>query len=170
MLSVSDFRVLTQHWIAHALQHGDLGRIIDPLLLLLLHPATARVSVHYASFSRVKRAAVPEAQDRANEKPQPRRPDKGGGTEPEPGVGDQSGPTRRGDVSDTLNSDVTGGKKRILNNLLFSSDSRTFPFTLIDFSLSFNACHVYMTLANLQFETLGVFSQFFLVFLHTCCV
>lgn len=40
-------RVLTQHWLAHALQHGDLGRIIDPLLLLLLHPITARVSIHY---------------------------------------------------------------------------------------------------------------------------
>ena len=39
--------VLTQHWLAHALQHGDLGRIIDPLLLLLLHPVTARVSIHY---------------------------------------------------------------------------------------------------------------------------
>ena len=42
-------RVLTQHWLAHALQHGDLGRIIDPLLLLLLHPITARVSIHYLS-------------------------------------------------------------------------------------------------------------------------
>lgn len=42
-----EIRVLTQHWLAHALQHGDLGRIIDPLLLLLLHPVTARVSIHY---------------------------------------------------------------------------------------------------------------------------
>lgn len=40
-------RVLTQHWLAHALQHEDLGRIVDPLLLLLLHPITARVSIHY---------------------------------------------------------------------------------------------------------------------------
>lgn len=42
-----EIRVITQHWLAHALQHGDLGRIIDPLLLLLLHPITARVSIHY---------------------------------------------------------------------------------------------------------------------------
>lgn len=40
-------RVITQHWLAHALQHGDLGRILDPILLLLLHPITARVSIHY---------------------------------------------------------------------------------------------------------------------------
>jgi len=40
-------RVITQHWLGHALQHGDLGRILDPILLLLLHPITARVSIHY---------------------------------------------------------------------------------------------------------------------------
>lgn len=42
-----EIRVITQHWLAHALQHGDLGRILDPILLLLLHPITARVSIHY---------------------------------------------------------------------------------------------------------------------------
>ncbi|KAK3711633.1 hypothetical protein QZH41_014061 [Actinostola sp. cb2023] len=43
-----EIRVLTKQWLAHALQHDDLGRLLDPLLVLLLHPATARLSVHHA--------------------------------------------------------------------------------------------------------------------------
>ena len=58
-------RVLTQHWLAHALQHGDLGRIIDPLLLLLLHPITARVSIHhlYALFDTKISSKMASAQE-----------------------------------------------------------------------------------------------------------
>ena len=41
------FRIVAQYWISHALQHGDLGRVLDPLLLLLLHPATTREAIHY---------------------------------------------------------------------------------------------------------------------------
>ncbi|XP_048577556.1 protein dopey-1 isoform X2 [Nematostella vectensis] len=46
--SEPEIRVVTKQWLTHALQQGDLGRLVDPLLLLLLHPATARVSVHHA--------------------------------------------------------------------------------------------------------------------------
>lgn len=34
-------------WVSHSLEQGDIGRILEPLLLLLLHPSTARVSRFY---------------------------------------------------------------------------------------------------------------------------
>lgn len=34
---------LTQTWLLHAVQRGDLMRILEPLLLILLHPDTARL-------------------------------------------------------------------------------------------------------------------------------
>lgn len=34
-------------WVSHSLEQGDIGRILEPLLLLLLHPSTARVSHFY---------------------------------------------------------------------------------------------------------------------------
>ena len=61
-------RVLTQHWLAHALQHGDLGRIIDPLLLLLLHPITARVSIHYLYQLFDSKMAIKLSNSKGNEK------------------------------------------------------------------------------------------------------
>lgn len=35
-------------WVSHSLEQGDIGRILEPLLLLLLHPSTARVSHYYS--------------------------------------------------------------------------------------------------------------------------
>lgn len=59
-------RVITQHWLAHALQHGDLGRILDPILLLLLHPITARVSIHYLyTLLDSKVSTTPEADEKS---------------------------------------------------------------------------------------------------------
>ena len=33
---------LTQTWLTHAIQRGDIARIMEPMLLVLLHPDTAR--------------------------------------------------------------------------------------------------------------------------------
>lgn len=41
-------------WVSHSLEQGDIGRILEPLLLLLLHPSTARVSHFYSERERRK--------------------------------------------------------------------------------------------------------------------
>ncbi len=35
-------RALTQTWLTHAIQRNDIARIMEPVLLVLLHPDTAR--------------------------------------------------------------------------------------------------------------------------------
>ena len=37
-------------WVEHCLARGDCGRLLEPLLLSLLDPATARVSVLHATI------------------------------------------------------------------------------------------------------------------------
>ncbi|XP_070567212.1 protein DOP1A-like [Ptychodera flava] len=34
-------------WLTHAIERGDIARILEPMLLILLHPKTARVSVQF---------------------------------------------------------------------------------------------------------------------------
>ena len=41
-------------WVSHSLEQGDIGRILEPLLLLLLHPSTARVSRFYRERERMR--------------------------------------------------------------------------------------------------------------------
>jgi hypothetical protein len=41
----------TQGWLLQALLRGDTARILEPLLLILLAPGTARVSVLHATVS-----------------------------------------------------------------------------------------------------------------------
>ncbi|XP_038049265.1 protein dopey-1-like isoform X2 [Patiria miniata] len=40
-------RSVTQTWLVHAIDRGDIARLLEPILLVLLHPATARVSVQF---------------------------------------------------------------------------------------------------------------------------
>lgn len=40
-------RCVTQTWLMHAIDRGDIARLLEPILLVLLHPTTARVSVQY---------------------------------------------------------------------------------------------------------------------------
>ena len=42
-------------WVSHSLEQGDIGRILEPLLLLLLHPSTARVSHFYRERERMRK-------------------------------------------------------------------------------------------------------------------
>ncbi|XP_013774408.1 protein dopey-1-like isoform X2 [Limulus polyphemus] len=40
---------VAQGWLNHALQRGDIARILEPILLILLHPDTARVSIQHVN-------------------------------------------------------------------------------------------------------------------------
>lgn len=38
----SAVKSVATNWLTHLLQRGDIGRILDPILHMLLHPDTAR--------------------------------------------------------------------------------------------------------------------------------
>ena len=38
----SPVKSLATNWLTHVIQHGDISRVMEPLLLMLLHPDTAR--------------------------------------------------------------------------------------------------------------------------------
>ncbi|UYV67369.1 DOPEY1 [Cordylochernes scorpioides] len=40
-------KIVSQDWLNHSIQRGDLARILEPILLLLLHPDTSRISVQH---------------------------------------------------------------------------------------------------------------------------
>ena len=45
-------RALCSRWVEESLARGDVGRLVEPLLLQTLHPSTARVSVLHAGITR----------------------------------------------------------------------------------------------------------------------
>jgi len=49
-LSSGPLKALSQSWLVHAMAKGDIGRLMEPLLLTLLDPTTARVSVLHAQI------------------------------------------------------------------------------------------------------------------------
>lgn len=42
-------RAISQFWLEHSLSRGDLNRILEPVLIVLLHPDTSRVSINHVS-------------------------------------------------------------------------------------------------------------------------
>ncbi|GIY77553.1 hypothetical protein CEXT_198061 [Caerostris extrusa] len=42
-------KAISQAWLNHSLQRGDVARFLEPILLILLHPDSARVSVQHVS-------------------------------------------------------------------------------------------------------------------------
>ena len=40
----------SKEWLQHAVHCGDIGRLIEPLLITMLNPSSRRISVHYASL------------------------------------------------------------------------------------------------------------------------
>ena len=52
-------RALSERWVEQSLARGDTGRLLEPLLVSLLNPATARVSVLHAS---IKQSLAPSEQ------------------------------------------------------------------------------------------------------------
>ncbi|ELU14591.1 hypothetical protein CAPTEDRAFT_134195 [Capitella teleta] len=51
-------RSLTQTWLTHSVQRGDIARILEPILLILLHPDTARISIQHVSIHQPKRVRI----------------------------------------------------------------------------------------------------------------
>ena len=37
----------SQEWLQHSVHFGDIGRILEPLLITMLNPSSRRISVHY---------------------------------------------------------------------------------------------------------------------------
>ncbi|CAL1261526.1 unnamed protein product [Larinioides sclopetarius] len=50
-------KAISQAWLNHSLQRGDVARFLEPILLILLHPDSARVSVQHVSVHCPKRAS-----------------------------------------------------------------------------------------------------------------
>lgn len=42
-------RAAAQVWLNHSLMRGDLARLLEPSMMVLLHPDTARISVQHVS-------------------------------------------------------------------------------------------------------------------------
>ncbi|XP_026688016.1 protein dopey-1 homolog [Diaphorina citri] len=64
-------KVEAQVWLLHSIMRGDIHRLLDPLLMMLLDPATARLSVLHARISTHQdsaNSAKEEDQDEASTK------------------------------------------------------------------------------------------------------
>ncbi|KAL7632631.1 UNVERIFIED_CONTAM: hypothetical protein RMT77_017069 [Armadillidium vulgare] len=46
-------RSYSQNWLSESLNYGDLNRILDPILLHLLHPYTRRISVQHVNIEQI---------------------------------------------------------------------------------------------------------------------
>ena len=51
-------RSVARRWLCHSLSAGDAARILDPILCLLLHPHTRRVSVQHVTVRQLHGAQV----------------------------------------------------------------------------------------------------------------
>lgn len=55
-------KAVSQCWLNHSLQRGDIARILEPILLILLHPDSARVSIQHVSVHCPKFKSEDEAE------------------------------------------------------------------------------------------------------------
>ena len=53
-LSTGPLRALSQSWLVHAMARGDIARLMEPLLITLLDPSTARVSVLHCKVEQLE--------------------------------------------------------------------------------------------------------------------
>lgn len=60
----SPLKLVAQGWLLHTLLRGDVPRLLDPLLLPLLSPSTARVSVLKVSIQH-RSTILPSEADKA---------------------------------------------------------------------------------------------------------
>ncbi|CAL1528923.1 unnamed protein product [Lymnaea stagnalis] len=51
-------KTLAMTWLTHVIQRGDTSRVLQPLLLMLLHPDTARISIQHVSVHKPKKISV----------------------------------------------------------------------------------------------------------------
>ncbi|GFR99136.1 protein dopey 1 [Elysia marginata] len=53
-------KTLTMTWLTHVIQRNDTSRVLQPLLLMLLHPDTARISIQHVSVHKPKKVSISE--------------------------------------------------------------------------------------------------------------
>ncbi|GFO47236.1 protein dopey 1 [Plakobranchus ocellatus] len=53
-------KTLAITWLTHVIQRGDTSRVLQPLLLMLLHPDTARISIQHVSVHKPKKVSISE--------------------------------------------------------------------------------------------------------------
>ncbi|BFZ25222.1 hypothetical protein BsWGS_28261 [Bradybaena similaris] len=51
-------QTLALTWLTHVVQQGDINRVLQPLLLMLLHPDTARVSIQHVDLYKAKKVSL----------------------------------------------------------------------------------------------------------------
>lgn len=56
-------KAISQAWLNHSLQRGDIARFLEPILLILLHPDSARVSVQHVSVHCPRKVVVADHGD-----------------------------------------------------------------------------------------------------------
>ncbi|XP_064627681.1 protein dopey-1-like isoform X4 [Lineus longissimus] len=58
-VDTSATKALTHTWMTHAIQRGDIARILEPVLLMLLHPDTARISIQHVNIHQPRKVTLP---------------------------------------------------------------------------------------------------------------
>ncbi|XP_067674328.1 protein dopey-1-like isoform X1 [Haliotis asinina] len=56
-------KTLAATWLTHVVQRGDINRVLQPLLLMLLHPDTARISIQHVNVHKPKKVQLSESGD-----------------------------------------------------------------------------------------------------------
>ncbi|KAL5009879.1 hypothetical protein ScPMuIL_012184 [Solemya velum] len=68
---MSPMKTLATTWLTHVVQRGDINRVLEPILLMLLHPDTARVSIQHINMIQ-QVSTVQQADDGREECPESR--------------------------------------------------------------------------------------------------
>ncbi|XP_076078008.1 protein DOP1A-like isoform X1 [Mytilus galloprovincialis] len=63
-------KTITSQWLTHIVQRNDISRVFVPLLSMLLHPDTARVSVQHVNFHKPKKIKLSESNEVDNSEAQ----------------------------------------------------------------------------------------------------
>ncbi|XP_060070918.1 protein dopey-1-like [Ylistrum balloti] len=64
---ISATKTIATTWLTHIIQRGDICRVLNPLLTMLLHPDTARISVQHINVHKPKKVQLTEEEDPGNE-------------------------------------------------------------------------------------------------------
>lgn len=63
-------KTITSQWLTHVVQRSDISRVFVPLLMMLLHPDTARVSVQHVTFNKPRKIKISESNEVDNSEAQ----------------------------------------------------------------------------------------------------
>ncbi|XP_013389897.1 LOW QUALITY PROTEIN: protein dopey-1-like [Lingula anatina] len=66
ILDSSPTKMLATEWLQHAIQRGDINRVLEPVLLLLLHPDTARISIQHVDIHQPRKVRLSESNDESD--------------------------------------------------------------------------------------------------------